>query len=1106
MGDAARRFVSRLVGFAVAVAVIVLVGVPVVSVVEAREVLRSEFASSIEAIDLLRPDASDVLRADAEGVLRVPAPRGGGDDVALRTGRANSLWRAFSLAADERDADADSAPRVAVLQGDPGGVAGSGVPRPRLPSRAVGRVLLLADDRSALREATRRDDGGVVIPLPRRGVLDVVVELFDPPPRVLRLRRPDALGDADRAAKLRGLMIGLALAALVGALALSLVAPSASLLAVVALSSAAVLMLVSRFGVVEPLVDPSPLLAALHLNPERLAARVHALGEACALLAVALLAVAPLAARLRKRNVALALPALCAPAPLLALVAPEDAAAIARFAAPPVAAIGALLAVRRLRDEEGARADVPLQFAVLAWSAVPLAVAAFAAPGSLIDLAVYYVLAPLCPLALAAAAAAVLAERRGGAGAFFESSARRLRALAGGGAAVWEWTPDDDKLRVGYRLERDLNLAPGELARHGATRWLNAVHPLDRAELADAMRRAAKRRQNLNAEFRIRDDDRGWKRKLLRAKPVDVRDGIADAVVGLVFDAPEPPTSHQRLIADAEKIAELRNLIRRDRESESDLACVALLHLVRDPDADDQSDHDDSDHDARSASLLAARRRVAQALGDPKRVVRDGARRLLVALKLHDDAKSPDDVARRLAMLRDAAVASSPLSCRVAAAVERPPTNDPRRDEHFNSDVASDVALASLLERAHRALQRALADPREPIVADLGDSDSASDSDSAPDSASDSAPSLAEELARALDQGDIDVAWRPIAAAEGGFRGCLAMPRWRRRDGDLVADALIRVADESRLAQPVARRLLEEATRILGVWQRSYQPDPPLFAVVALGEGVPLDDDDVTRAAQRLEREKPAQGALVLRCDEEAIVADPEAFRRAEKRLRALGARTAWGRFGGHPEGRMLNPLAIARLNRVALIDLSSEALAAAVRLRALAAEGRERPDAELPDRLAAEGFLALARSADAPLAALELKTSEEIDAARALGCLYLAGPVFGRDLSTDEMTDALAAASLSPEGSEAPDDDESASAPRRWSVFAPQSDADADSDDDDDAERREPILDRGFAREMEIESSDDDEAIRRSDSASRVAELVRRLRGGERRERGDAE
>jgi diguanylate cyclase (GGDEF)-like protein len=156
------------------------------------------------------------------------------------------------------------------------------------------------------------------------------------------------------------------------------------------------------------------------------------------------------------------------------------------------------------------------------------------------------------------------------------------------------------------------------------------------------------------------------------------------------------------------------------------------------------------------------------------------------------------------------------------------------------------------------------------------------------------------ELRRAIDQGDLVLAYQPIVdLAANRLTGFEALARWTHPvRGVIDPGEFIPVAEEVGLIVPLGRWALDSALSTLAKWDALAGGPVPLSMSVNVS-AIQLARDDVPGViAAALATHGIDGGRLTIELTESAIVQDPERTTRALQALKALDVRVAMDDFG----------------------------------------------------------------------------------------------------------------------------------------------------------------------------------------------------------------
>jgi diguanylate cyclase (GGDEF)-like protein len=159
--------------------------------------------------------------------------------------------------------------------------------------------------------------------------------------------------------------------------------------------------------------------------------------------------------------------------------------------------------------------------------------------------------------------------------------------------------------------------------------------------------------------------------------------------------------------------------------------------------------------------------------------------------------------------------------------------------------------------------------------------------------------SIETELRRAVEAGDLDLAFQPLIDLESGaVSGFEALARWPNARGAISPAEFIPVAEESGLIVPLGRWALDAALATLARWDAEAGRPLPLSMSVNLSAIQVARDDVAAVTGDALARHKLGGERLTLELTESAVVQDPERATRVLGDLKALNARVAMDDFG----------------------------------------------------------------------------------------------------------------------------------------------------------------------------------------------------------------
>jgi diguanylate cyclase (GGDEF)-like protein/PAS domain S-box-containing protein len=469
---------------------------------------------------------------------------------------------------------------------------------------------------------------------------------------------------------------------------------------------------------------------------------------------------------------------------------------------------------------------------------------------------------------------------------FFEDSGRRALALAGSEQTVWDWQAERGTLYVGPELERALGLEPGTMMSRGLKSWIELIHPADRSGYVAAVEAAERRgRGTFSQEFRLRRHDGTYRWYLLRARSMVGQDGRASRCIGTLADITSMKRSEERLLSDAvrDRITGLPNralfidrlefaMRRAHLENNRDLY-VLIVDLDRFKTVNDGLGHEVGDSllsvtGRRLSTLIGPEDTLARLPGDQFAVIFNGKKPKRDVIPFTEQI--------RTTLSRPIRLRGRELFLTASFGVARF-LDDRSSPQDFIKDA--EIALYEAKRRGRDSVEFFRPDMRDDRSQLL---------------------TLEQDLRRAIERNEIEVVYQPISRlSDMQLAGFEALVRWRHStEGLLAPDAFMSVAEETGIIKELSHHVLNEAARQLGIWQRAFRPDKPLFVSVNVSSSQLFNTDLVEDVRALLGREDIIPGTLKLELTESLVMENPELSIEILERLKALGVGLACDDFG----------------------------------------------------------------------------------------------------------------------------------------------------------------------------------------------------------------
>ncbi|MEM0906293.1 MAG: EAL domain-containing protein [Pseudomonadota bacterium] len=545
---------------------------------------------------------------------------------------------------------------------------------------------------------------------------------------------------------------------------------------------------------------------------------------------------------------------------------------------------------------------------------------------------------------------------------------RDVMALAGSGDIFWDWDVDQDRITCGGEAEHRLGLERGTL-QGPPQDWFAVLHPQDRDRFRATLDAAVERRRGrINDLFRFRGIDGHYRWFRLRARPVIGMAGEIVRCVGTMNDMTEAKTIEERLLHDSvfDNLTGLPNRhlfldrIEMARAWSNDETAQRLFVVVVNPD-----------------NFAEVNDRFGQSVGDSALLTI--ARRLSRILKRHDSIArlsgdsfglliycDPQKLEEFAARVRDTLAAPIPFA-----------------DEEIVLKASLGIAgidlnaenPGELLDNAELALRRAKrqggdrAEMFDPLMRRLNMS----------------GRSLARDLKRAISEDKVLLEFRPIRdLVDDKIVGYEALPSWHHPlQGPLTWPQLLNLAAQEDLAVPLAVTTVERSAQTLAQW-RSGGKD--LTMMLTLPHADAFRSELVGDVKTAVARSRLDFGLFQLGVPEFVVSDNPEFAAQLIMRLRDVGASPWVVDFARRNT-------ALPHLHRLAIDGVRFDAH--------LTAAGQDDPR----QQKFLQALFAMAEALGASAMVDGVASGDDIQALREAGARYAAGPMFGRSVSAQAVT-----------------------------------------------------------------------------------------------------
>ena len=555
-------------------------------------------------------------------------------------------------------------------------------------------------------------------------------------------------------------------------------------------------------------------------------------------------------------------------------------------------------------------------------------------------------------------------------------SARRELALAGSQQFVWDYDVLERDVYVGEELEQALGQPLGTLGVSCVEAFFDLMHPADSdayaAALADAERQNA---CSFEQELRLRRADGSYRWFELRARALISADDHVFRLIGTLADITQFKRTEERLLRDAvyDQVTGLPNRALFMDRLKRELAkpkSVNLYVILIDVDRF-KSVNDGLGHEAGDTLLTALGRRIEALLGPDDTVARFPGDKFAV---LFNETAASGDVSIFADRIHEAVAHPVKVNNHEIFLTACLGAASHREDALTPEQLMKDTAIA-LYEAKRRGtemfaiFQPSMRDDRGELVA------------------------LEAELRRALERNEIEVHYQPIArVVDMELAGFEALVRWRHPAlGLLAPESFLGLAEQTGMIKDIGRFVLNEATHQLGIWQRAFRPNAPIFMAVNVSASQLVETDLVLDVRAAISREAVYKHTLKLEITESVIMQFPEKAAGILDQIKQLGVGLACDDFGtGYSSLSSLRdlPFDTLKVDRSFVIQEPEDERAAVI----------------------LDTIVALGHGLGLTIVAEGVENQRQLDRLGALQCDYVQGFFIGHPLTAKQVTDALGA------------------------------------------------------------------------------------------------
>ncbi|TCD13530.1 putative bifunctional diguanylate cyclase/phosphodiesterase [Oricola cellulosilytica] len=461
---------------------------------------------------------------------------------------------------------------------------------------------------------------------------------------------------------------------------------------------------------------------------------------------------------------------------------------------------------------------------------------------------------------------------------------RQALAVRGSGGIVWDWDVVRDRLTTTPDLAAVMGLENG-MFQGPPKNWLPHIHGDDRDRFRITLDSVVeKRRGKIDLNIRMRGPDNHFNWYSVRARPVIGANGEIVRCIGTIIDVSDQKRSEERLLHDAVH-DNLTGLPNRQLFMDRMRSAIALANidetikptaLIIDMDRFRQV-NESIGMAAGDTLLITIARRLRRLLRPHDTIARLSGNQFGIILLSETDPERIADFADAVKKSIKTPISFAERQIILTASIGLA-TWTHARAQH--EDLLGDAELA-LFQAKRFGGDRV--EPFRPAFRTAGSDKMQLESD----------------LRRAIERGEISLAYQPIVRADDlSIAGFEALLRWNHpRRGEVQPAEFITLAERSELIVDLGNHALELAMRRLMDWD-VLLPDADLFLSVNVSSQQVMGRDFANTLSNMQARFAHRKHTLRLEITETVLMQNPEHNAHVLEKVKSLGIGLAMDDFG----------------------------------------------------------------------------------------------------------------------------------------------------------------------------------------------------------------